>query len=97
MVVTREQVEGQITAKMQQLGIERPEAIEELLAGAEKGAAKAEKAVTLAQDALTREKNEGEQNRLKGIIASEGRFASLERDLIAFLKEIAKEDAKKQQ
>ncbi len=65
------------------------------LAGAEKGARRAEKEVTLAQDALTRAKTEEEVSKQESIIARESRYASLEREQIALLNVIAKEDAKK--
>ena len=68
-----------------------------MLAGAEKGAGRAEREVTLARDALARAKTEEEIKKLEGKIASEGRFASLERDRVAMLKQLTKEDEKKQQ
>lgn len=94
MAFARDQIEGQITAKMQHKGLTRQQAIGELLGDAEKGAQRAEREVTLATDAMTRAKTEVEINKLKGTIASEGRFASLERDRIAVLKEIVKEEKK---
>jgi hypothetical protein len=97
MAITREQIEGQITAKMEQHGIPRPEAIEELLDGAKKGAGRAEKEVMDAQFALAQAQTDDEIDNLMKKIESEGRYASLENDRIAWLKHIAKEDNQNQQ
>ena len=91
MAVTRQMIEGQITAK-EKKGITRAQAIEELLKGAEKGAGKAEKEVTLAQDALLRETDEAKRKELGKLIAREGRFASNERRSAVILKQIQGEE-----
>lgn len=97
MAFTREQIEGQITAQMKELGAERPDTIQELLGGAKKGAGRAEREVVRAQDALRQAKTEEEKNKLNATIGREGRYAALEHERIAMLNQIAKEDEKKQQ
>lgn len=96
MAVTREQIEGQITAKMQQKSLTRQQAIAELLAGAKKGAGRAEKDVTLAQDALRTEKDQAKVAELKKTIEREGRNASNENQRVALLKQIIEDEKQKQ-
>lgn len=94
--VNWDHVENAITAKMKQEGISRPEAIDELLAGAEKGAQRAEAEITLAKDALSRAKTEEETEALNAVIIRESDFAARERERTIFFKEAAKLEAKKQ-
>ena len=94
MAFTREMIERQIAEKMRKEGIGRKQVIDQLMKGAKRGAAEAEKAVMQAQDAL--ESARAEVTRLDLAIASEGRIASNENERIALLNQIIEDDKKKQ-
>jgi hypothetical protein len=93
----RQLIENEIATKMQLYKLTRQEIIEDLLYGAEKGAARAVKEVMYAREALNYAKTEEKIDTLKKTIAREERLAGLENERIVFLHQSVREDKKKQE